>query len=53
MLWREATIETIESGSMTKDLVLITKLENPRALSTEEFIKAVAERLAKKLEAER
>lgn len=41
----QATIETIESGKMTKDLALITTIENPKALSSEAFIQAIAERL--------
>ena len=41
----KATIDTIESGSMTKDLALITTIENPNVLNSEEFIKAIAERL--------
>ena len=43
----QATIETIESGKMTKDLIRITTLENPETLSTGDFIKAVRERLEK------
>ena len=41
----KATIDTIESGSMTKDLALITTIENPNVLNSEDFIKAIAERL--------
>ncbi|MEE8885569.1 MAG: NADP-dependent isocitrate dehydrogenase [Eubacteriales bacterium] len=41
----KATIDTIESGKMTGDLVKITTLENPQKLSSEEFIKAIRERL--------
>ena len=41
----KATIDTIESGEMTKDLALITTLENPVVLNSEEFIKAIAKRL--------
>jgi isocitrate dehydrogenase len=37
----KACLSTIESGKMTKDLALITTLENPTALSSEGFIKAV------------
>ncbi len=37
----KACISTIESGKMTKDLALITTLENPTVLNSEEFIKAV------------
>ena len=40
-----ATLECIENGMMTGDLARITSLENPTTLSTEEFIKAVADRL--------
>ena len=40
-----ATIDTIEEGQMTKDLALITTLENPVVLNSEEFIKAIAEKL--------
>lgn len=36
-----AVIKTIENGNMTKDLALITTIENPNVLNTEEFIKAV------------
>ena len=41
----KATIDTIESGEMTKDLALITTLENPVVLNSEDFIKAIAKRL--------
>ena len=41
----KATLSTIESGKMKKDLVLITSLENPTALNSEEFIKAIRETL--------
>ena len=37
----EACISTIESGSMTKDLALITTIENPTVLNSFEFIKAI------------
>ena len=40
-----ATIDTIEAGEMTKDLALITSLENPTVLNSEDFIKAIAKRL--------
>ena len=40
-----ATLSAIEDGEMTGDLARITTLENPRTLSTEEFIDAVAARL--------
>ena len=41
----KATIDTIEAGVMTKDLALITSLENPTVLNSEDFIKAIAKRL--------
>ena len=41
----KATIDTIEAGKMTKDLALITSLENPTVLNSEDFIKAIAKRL--------
>ena len=41
----KATIDTIEAGEMTKDLALITSLENPTVLNSEDFIKAIAKRL--------
>lgn len=40
-----ATIATIESGKMTKDLALITTIENPTVLNSREFILAVKENL--------
>ena len=36
-----ATIKTIEDGKMTKDLALITSLENVTVLNSEDFIKAI------------
>ncbi len=41
-----ATLDTIEAGEMTGDLARITTLENPTTLSTGDFIKAIARRLA-------
>lgn len=41
----KACIDTVESGKMTKDLALITTLENVTPLNTEGFIKAVRETL--------
>lgn len=38
----KATIDTIESGKMTKDLALITSIPNPTVLNSEEFIQAIA-----------
>ena len=37
----QATIKTIEDGKMTKDLALITTIENPVVLNSENFIKAI------------
>ena len=37
----KATIATIESGKMTKDLALITTIPNPVVLNSEDFIKAI------------
>ena len=37
----KATIDTIESGTMTKDLALITELDNVTTLNTQDFIKAI------------
>ena len=34
-------LKTIESGKMTKDLALITTIENPVVLNSENFIKAI------------
>ncbi len=45
----KATLGTIESGKMTKDLALITELENVTTLNTEDFIKAIRESLDKEL----
>lgn len=42
-----ATLGTIESGKMTKDLALITSLENVMVLNSQEFIRAIRERLEK------
>ncbi len=40
-----ATLGTIESGKMTKDLALITSMEDVTVLNSEEFIKAIRESL--------
>lgn len=45
----KACVDTIESGKMTKDLALITSIENPTVLNSEDFIKAVRETLEKML----
>lgn len=39
----KATLKTIEDGKMTKDLALITSLENVTVLNSQDFIKAVRE----------
>ena len=41
----KACIHTIESGNMTKDLALITTLENVNVLNSEGFIKAIRKEL--------
>ena len=41
----KATIATIESGKMTKDLAVITSLKHPKVLSSHGFIMAVRETL--------
>lgn len=41
----KATIETIESGRMTKDLALITSMENPVVLNSREFIQEIRKTL--------
>ena len=41
----QATIQTIESGRMTKDLALITSLKDVTVLNSADFIKAVRETL--------
>ena len=45
----KACLNTIESGKMTKDLALITSIEDVTVLSSEGFIKAVREELEKNL----
>ncbi|MFR1833003.1 MAG: NADP-dependent isocitrate dehydrogenase [Lachnospiraceae bacterium] len=42
----QATLDTIESGSMTKDLALITIMKHPTVLNSQQFIQAIAARLA-------
>ena len=37
----KACISTIEDGKMTKDLALITSIEHPTVLNSEDFIKAI------------
>ena len=43
----KATIDTIESGRMTKDLALITSLEDVVVLNSEDFIKEIRKTLEK------
>ena len=45
----KATIDTIEGGTMTKDLALITTLENVTTVNSEDFIKAIRATLEKML----
>ncbi len=40
-----ATLDTIEAGTMTKDLYLISTLENKTQVNTQEFLEAIATRL--------
>ena len=40
-----ACIKTIEDGKMTKDLALITTMENPVTLNTQDFISAIRKTL--------
>ena len=42
----QATLDTIESGKMTKDLAMITSIPDPVVLSSEAFIKEIAEKLS-------
>ena len=44
-----ACVKTIEDGRMTKDLALITTIDNPTVLNSENFIKAIREELEKTL----
>ncbi len=41
----KATLGTIEAGKMTKDLALITTIENPTVLNSENFIKEIRKTL--------
>ncbi len=45
----KATIDTIEGGVMTKDLIGLSTIENKRGVNSEEFLDAIAEKLAKTL----
>ena len=42
----KATLSVIESGVMTKDLALLSTLENKRTVNTGEFIDEIAAKLA-------
>ncbi len=48
-LLEKASVQTIESGRMTKDLALITTLSGVTVLDSEDFIKAVRSELEKML----
>ncbi len=48
-LLEKASVQTIESGRMTKDLALITTLSEVTVLDSEDFIKAVRSELEKML----
>ena len=41
----KACIQTIESGQMTKDLALITTIDEPVVLNSQDFIKAIRKTL--------
>ena len=41
----KATLDTIESGVMTKDLALLSEIPVKKTADTEEFISAIAEKL--------
>ena len=43
----KATLDTIESGKMTKDLALITTIEHPTVLNSKDFILAIRDTLSK------
>ena len=45
----KAVIDTVENGIMTKDLADITTLKNVKVADTEGFIKAIRERIEKRL----
>lgn len=45
----KATIDTIESGTMTGDLALITTIENPVKVNSFDFLKAIRARLEEQL----
>ncbi|MFR1661341.1 MAG: NADP-dependent isocitrate dehydrogenase, partial [Gallintestinimicrobium sp.] len=43
----KATLDTIESGRMTKDLALITELTDVTVLNSQDFIKAIRKTMEK------
>ena len=45
----KATIDTIEGGVMTKDLIGLSTIENKRGVNSDEFLDAIAENLVKTL----
>ena len=45
----KASIKTIEDGTMTKDLAILTTFENPTVVNSEGFIKAVRKTLEEML----
>jgi isocitrate dehydrogenase len=45
-----ATIQTIEEGIMTGDLYLISKLETKKKVNSKEFLEAIQERLAVRMQ---
>lgn len=45
----KACVSTIEAGNMTKDLALITTIQNPVVLNSQDFIKAIRETLTNML----
>ena len=45
----KATLSTIENGKMTKDLALITTLENVTVLNSQDFIKEIRKTLEKEV----
>ena len=45
----KAAIKTIEDGTMTKDLAILTTFENPTVVNSEDFIKAVRKTLEEML----
>jgi isocitrate dehydrogenase len=44
-----ACVKTIEEGKMTKDLALITSIEQPTVLNSQDFIRAIRQSLEETL----